>query len=517
MSTLHALRPRRKAVVVGAGMGGLAAAIELSTAGFDVQLVEAAPYVGGKMRRVLSGASAIDAGPTVLTLRHVFDDLFRRAGSELEAHVTLEPMQVLARHAWADGSRLDLFADPAESKRAIADFAGRAEAEGFERFLAYARRIWETVEGPFVRSQRPTPLSIMRDFGVNALPMLLKIDSRRTVWKALGDFFRDPRLIQLFGRYATYTGCSPFLAPATLNLVAWVETTGVWRVRGGIHELATAMARLFEGMGGTLRLGARVREVVVERGQASGVLLESGERLDAEAVVFAGDVSALGRGLLGAAATRSADATLASDRSLSALTWCVEARASGFDLVHHNVFFGDSSEAEFSAIFRDRRLPEKPTVYICAQDRDDRALRPERDRLLMLVNAPATGDDAPIAEQELDRCRTQTFERLRAMGLAIEPTGTIVTTSPREFEALFPATGGALYGAATHRWTSTLDRPPARTRLPGLYLAGGSAHPGAGVPMAATSGRLAAESVLEDLRSTSTFRRAATSGGTSTR
>ncbi len=286
-------------VAIGAGIGGLSAAVDLAARGWQVTVCDKEGQVGGKMRQVFSGAAAIDAGPTVLTLRDVFDDLFARAGARLEDHLQLEPLQVLARHAWPDGSRLDLFADPQQSKAAIAEFAGRREAEGFERFLAHAQRIWHTVEGPFVRGPRPTPMGILRDYGFKAAPMLARIDSRRSVWQALGEFFGDPRLRQLFGRYATYSGCSPYLAPGTLNLIAWVEAAGVWQVRGGIHQLAQALARLVNSQGGAICLGEAVRRIRVRQGRASGVELQSGEFLSADAVIFAGDVSALGRGLLG--------------------------------------------------------------------------------------------------------------------------------------------------------------------------------------------------------------------------
>jgi 1-hydroxycarotenoid 3,4-desaturase len=508
---------RRRAVVIGAGMGGLAGAIHLAATGWEVDLFEAAPSVGGKMRQVASGQSRIDAGPTVLTLRQVFDDLFSISGGSLEDHVRLTPMHILARHQWRDGSRLDLFADPAASRRAIEDFAGRAEADAFGRFLAYARTIWETVEGPFVRAQRPTPFGILKSHGLSALPLLMKVDSRRTVWKALESFFRDPRLVQLFGRYATYTGCSPFLAPATLNLVAWVETQGVWRVEGGMHVLACALRDLLISVGGRVHLASPVAEIRLRGGRAAGVALRSGDVVEADAVLFAGDVSALGLGLLGRDARHAVDPVPESNRSLSALTWCVEAETRGFPLVHHNVFFGESSAGEFGAIFGERRLPSRPTVYICAQDRDDRAEAGGHERLLMLVNAPATADVAPPGAEELERCRQDTFAQLQQAGLDIRPTGDLVRTSPTEFHQLFPASGGALYGAATHSWTATLERHPARTRLPGLYLAGGTVHPGAGVPMAATSGRLAAEAMSADRPSTSTSRAVATPGGTWTR
>ena len=490
----------RHAVVIGAGIGGLAAAADLASRGWRVSVCDKEDQVGGKMRQVFSGAAAIDAGPTVLTMRDVFDDLFALAGTQLQDHVHLEPLQVLARHTWPDGSALDLFADPKKSQAAIGEFAGAREAEGFERFLAHAQRIWQTVEGPFVRGPRPTPLTILREFGWKAAPMLARIDSRRSVWQALGEFFSDPRLHQLFGRYATYSGCSPFLAPGTLNLIAWVEAAGVWQLRGGIHQLAQALATLVTGQGGSIYLGKGAKRIATAKGRVSGVELDTGEFLSADAVIFAGDVSALGRGLLGQEVVRAVEPTERGQRSLSALTWCVQGQtravgANGLALHHHNVFFGPDYRDEFSAIFERGELPETPTVYICAQDRGAAVDSPPPqgpERLLILVNAPPSGDLRTPSAADLDACEERTFAHLCRLGLEVEPSAPMIRTGPQEFERLFPASGGALYGEANHRWNASLQRPGATTAIPGLFLAGGTAHPGAGVPMAALSGRLAA-------------------------
>jgi 1-hydroxycarotenoid 3,4-desaturase len=193
-------------------------------------------------------------------------------------------------------------------------------------------------------------------------------------------------------------------------------------------------------------------------------------------------------------------------RSLSAVTWNLVAETRGFPLLRHTVFFSQDYPDEFDAIFRRTRLPNEPTVYLCAHDRDDRdGAAPEGpERLLCLVNAPAAGDSHPFDPAEIERCETRTFTLLERCGLAVarESASRLVTT-PADFHRLFPATGGALYGQASHGWRASFSRPGTRSRVPGLYLAGGSVHPGAGVPMAALSGRLAATAVLSDLTSTS--------------
>lgn len=491
----------KRIVVIGAGMGGLGAAVDLAARGHHVTLVDKEAAIGGKMRRVGSHDALMDAGPTVLTMRDVFDDLFLHAGSQLADHLTLHALHTLARHYWPDGSQLDLFADAQQSAAAIAQFAGAQDALGFERWMTHAQQIWSTVEGPFVRSPRPTPLSILRDYGPRAMTLLGRIDSRRTLWRALDSFFADKRLRQLFGRYATYSGCSPMQAPGTLALIAWVEAAGVWRVEGGIWRLAAALRALLERHGGEVIAGRNVAEVLVHGKKAHGVQLDDGTQLPADAIVFAGDASALATGKLGRAAQRAVDATPPGDRSLSALVWCLQAEVQGLDLAHHSVLFSSDYPREFAEIFEQRQLPTEPTVYICAQDRGDGLPTPKRpERLLILVNAPASGDQtqAPDAAA-MDACRDRTWAHLQRLGLQVVPAAGAHQTGPAQFEKLFPATGGALYGAANHRWNAALTRPAERTRVQGLYLAGGSAHPGAGIPLATLSGRLAAAAVHRDL------------------
>ena len=196
-------------VVVGAGVGGLAAAVALAAQGVPVLVLEQAPTVGGKMRELAPGGLAQDAGPTVFTMRWVFDELFDAAGASFDEAVALEPSAVLARHAWPEGGRLDLLADLDASVEAMAAFAGPAEARRYREFCQRAQRISRVLEGPFLRSPRPGPLSLPWRAGWRGLPDMLRISPCGSLWQALGEHFHDPRLRQLFGRYATYCGSSP--------------------------------------------------------------------------------------------------------------------------------------------------------------------------------------------------------------------------------------------------------------------------------------------------------------------
>jgi len=517
----EALRTPR-VVVVGAGIGGLVSALLLAQRGLQVTLLEAADAPGGKLRQLRVDGRSIDAGPTVFTMRWVFDQILAQAGSSLDELVTLQPLSVLARHAWrGDGRRpvatLDLHADMQASAEAIARLAGPAEGRRYLGFCDEARRVYQRLEGPHIRSQRPNVLRMVRDLGPGGLATLSGLGPFASLWSRLGHHFRDPRLRQLFGRYATYCGASPWQAPATLMLIAHVEQSGVWSVGGGMHALPKALAALACERGAQIHYGQAVRQILVRDGRACGVCLADGRELPADAVVFNGDAQALAAGLLGPAVRRAAAAVPHGRRSLSALTWAVHARCSGFALTRHNVFFGDDYRSEFDDVFRRRALPQQGTVYICAQDRgDDGSAPPGRERLLCLVNAPADGDRRRFDASEIEPCLHRSQQLLQHCGLQLEAQAPQAVTTPAMFERLFPGTGGALYGAATHGWMALFRRSGASSRLPGLYLAGGSVHPGPGVPMAAMSGRLAAETLLAHLASTSPWRRAAISGGTST-
>ncbi len=482
-------------------MGGLSAALKLAVNGFDVTVLERGQRPGGKLREQQIGERRFYTGPTVLTMPWVFEELFAEAGASFSERVTLHRAEILARHAWSRDERLDLFADHERSAEAIRAFAGSAEADGFRRFAKDAKRVFNALEGPFMLSPRPTPLSIFGRFGFSGLGELMQIKAVFTLWQALGSYFKDERLRQLFGRYATYVGSSPYQSPATLMLIADVESRGVCAVEGGIHQLPEAVAELAEEKGVTLRYDTEVSEVLVEGGRASGVVSTSGERIVADAVIVNADAAAMGAGLFGATVSRAIPRVPVAKRSHGVVTWNLLAKPTGFPMQYHNVFFPRDYAAEFHAVFKDLRLPSEPTVYICAQDRGNPNVAPdELERLLIVVNAPARGDVQDIAEAEIQLCEKQVMTLLAHCGLTLEQPQTIAVTTPAHFERAYPASGGAVFGRSSHGWRASFDRPGATTKVPGLYMAGGSVHPGPGIPMASISGRIAADALLDDFQ-----------------
>ena len=515
-----------RVVVIGAGIGGLTSAALLAARGADVTVLEKEAWVGGKARRVSVDGAEIDGGPTVFTYREVFDEVFAACGTRLEDHVKVARAEVIARHAWDDSGHLDLYADRERSIDAVGAFAGAEAAHGYRSFTAEAQRIFEVLEDPFLRGDKAsTPLPMMWRIGPWKMGDMLAMRPFDGMWNALGGHFKDARLQQLFGRYATYCGSSPFSAPATLMLIAHVEARGVWLIEGGIHALAKAIASLAERQGARVRTNAAVAEVLTASGRTSGVRLASGEVIPADIVICNGDPAALATGRLGEAATRAVPAIPRAKRSLSALVWYAHTKTQGFDLTHHNVFFSRDYAREFREIGAGS-TPSEPTVYVCAIDRGAREADPTpppgtRERLQIIVNAPANGDVHTYTPEERARCTQAMMATLKRCGLQLEDLRPDhmphQLMTPQDWEGLFPATGGALYGRASHGWAASFQRQGPKTRLPGLYCTGGATHPAAGVPMAALSGQLAARVIVKDLASMRTSRPAVTAGGMSTR
>lgn len=511
------IRQDSSALVIGAGIGGLVSAILLSARGVAVTVIEKEQVSGGKVRQLEVDGNMVDSGPTVFTMRSVIDDIFHAVGARTEDYVHLHRADKIARHAWNPDQQLDLFADHQRSKDAIGVFAGAKAAAGFDSFSKEAKRIFDILDRPFLHGSKTYPPGLMWRIGLTRIGALIAIRPYESLWKVLKEHFDDPRLLQLFGRYTTYCGSSPFQTPATLMLIAHVEAQGVWAISGGMNALAAGLERLAREKGVTFRYGESVASIDVRDKAVAGVTLASGESLPTKYAVFNGDPSALGAGLLGQAASKAARPVPPKARSLSALVWLAHTKTSGFSLDHHNVFFSDDYHAEFRDL-RNGKPPSEPTAYVCALDRGD-GVPPTgaRERLQIIVNAPANGDTRHYASEEKERCTTQMLARLRACGLELEAPLPHQLVTPTDFATLFPATGGALYGRASHGWAASFLRPGSRTSIHGLYCAGGATHPGAGVPMAALSGAQASEALLSDLISTPWYHRKATAGGMSTR
>jgi len=494
-----------KVIIVGSGIGGLAAAMRLATRGINVQIFEKQPYPGGKIRANNSPAGLIDSGPTVLTMYKVFEELFTTCGESIENHLEIVPEEIIARHWWRDGSSLDLFSSFEKNMESIRGFAGVKSAQEFEKFNSLSKSLFGLFEQPIIKSPKPRLLPMIFKGGSHLKALYKTLVKQRVLYDFLEDNFSDPRLTQLFARYATYVGGSPLMSPSILALIWNVESQGVWRVKGGMNQMPKCMENIARKAGAAFSYGKSVDEILIEDKKVQGIKLENGEKILADIVLFNGDPQALTTGLLGAQAKESIPHKSSLPRSLSAYVWSFSAKPTGKKLAHHNVFFNSNYKKEFQDI-ANGIMPTDPTLYICAQgnNKDPTPSSTNISRFEIIINAaPVPNTKIFDKHEEFQRCKNITFPILESMGLklSLDPKKEMLTT-PFEFEKLFPGSSGSLYGRSPHGISSTFKRPLSQSQIKGLFMAGGGTHPGAGVPMACQSGKHAAEMILRGLNLT---------------
>jgi phytoene desaturase len=485
-------------VVVGAGVGGLAAAVRLAARGLSVDVLEAGERVGGKLgMRVVDGVE-VDTGPSVLTLPDALDDTFKVAGTRLRDEISLREPDPAFRYLYPDGVALDVSVRPEETLETVRRTLGAEAADDLAAFLRYAGRIWEAAAPHFVYGPAPSPAALARG-GLASLALLPRIDPLRSMWGAIRARVRSPHLRWLLARYATYNGSDVRRAPATLNCISHVELAeGGFGVEGGMYELARALARTAERAGARIHLGARVRRIHADRGGVHGVETADGRRWSGGAVVGNADAAHVLGDLLPAGTVRRAPAV----PSMSGWVGILRARRrTGPEArVAHTVLFPGAYLEEFADIFDRDRPPAEPTVYLCAQEAcHGRAGWAGEEPVFAMANAPAEPAGAPRAAETWERLRATVLERLRAAGLRDDADALAWERTPGDLAAEFPGSRGSIYGAASNSPWAAFRRPPNRVPgVKGVYLASGSAHPGGGVPLCVLSGAAAAGALLRD-------------------
>ena len=484
-------------IIIGAGIGGLVSAFLLSNQGFKVTVIERNDHPGGKLRGINNQEGPIDAGPTVLTLINVFEDIFSNANLNLFEELDLYKEELLARHYWSDGKCLDLFSSHKKNLASIAKVFGEKSANEFNTFHRDCEALFFAFEKSLLRNRHPMSFFTNTDF-LKSIPRLIGVLGLPTdYWRKLESYFSEPKLRQLFGRYATYVGGSPFNSPSLLQLIWYVEFLGVWRIRGGLHKLAGKLKQLSTENGVEFIFNKVAKKINIKENKVCSVDLDDGQRYEAGTVLFNGDPRNFREGNLGEGFKSLIKKTAVEPRSLSAYVWSFASETKGLKLAHHNVFFNDDYKLEFDSILAGQ-IAKDPTLYVCQQE--EGLKNSLKNRFEIIINAPSLSQNKISVTKEYDLCKERTFQKLGKMGINFKnmPKFDDLTT-PRIFENLAPGADGSIYGLSPQRLFSTFQRPSAKTRVKGLYLAGGGVHPGPGLPMAALSGKHAVEMIKQDL------------------
>lgn len=495
----------KKIIIIGAGLGGLSAACRLAKNGFDVTILEKNENAGGKVDQLESGGYRFDTGASLVTMPHVFEELFAYCGKSIEDYLTLEPLEPICRYFWSDGATLDASTNIEKTESEIARIAPE-DAANFRRFLADSRQKYEIAERTFLAKSLNELPELLRP---RYLPDLLKISTMTTLDRHNRKYFRSPKIRQLFNRFATYNGSSPYQAPATFALIPFVEFgLGAWYARGGIYEIPRALERLARELGVKFRFEHEVERIIVENGRATAVKVkvkeygfEEEEFLTADIVISNADAVFTYRNLIEERVRPSFSDKKLDRREPSSsgfvLLLGVEKRFSR--LAHHNIFFSDDYRKEFRRIFDLKIFAAEPTVYVCASSKTDARQAPEGcENLFVLVNAPYT-DQITNWHIEAAPYRDLIIKRLEAYGLKAlnEAIAVERVIAPPDYVDLYNANRGSIYGVSSNGVLSAFRRIPNRSKdIENLYFTGGATHPGGGMPLVLLSGKMTAELIL---------------------
>lgn len=485
-------------IVIGGGIGGMAAAAELAVDGHSVTLLEKNANLGGKLNQIKADGFRFDTGPSLLTMPHLLDELFDRAGLPESDRPEYLPLNPGCRYFWQNGTRFDASSDLSATLAEIRRIAPEDET-GYVRFLGHSADLYAKTAETFLFN----PLRGWSDLKSLKLSDVFRINATKTVSGVVDRYVESPYLRQFFKRFTTYNGSSPYHAPATLNVIPFVEVAqGGWYVKGGMYRIAEALETLLRKHEVTIRTECDVDEILTEDKAATGVKTTDGRTFRADAVIANSDAHETYTQLL------SKDVVSASVRKKQNR---IEPSCSGFVLLlgtdrkwdqlhHHNIFFSDDYRREFEDIFNRKELPGDPTIYIADTSftDPDHAI-PGGSNLFVLINAPyITGKPDPDKSEAYanDVIRMLEQRGLDDLNKHIRYKQII---DPHAFYDWFRSKRGSIYGTSSNSKMAAFMRP--RNRSPyieNLYLCGGSTHPGGGIPLVLLSARHAVRAFRED-------------------
>jgi phytoene desaturase len=495
----------RKVIVIGAGMGGLAAAARLARAGLSVEIYEASDHTGGKCRTEWIGDYAFDTGPSLLTLPAVYRDLFKKTGKRLELVKEISPVDPAFAYHFADGTSLD-FANLSLPKicEEIDRVLGKKAGDQWHALMQRAEAMWDASRGPFIESELAPLRSLLRRKGfMRDLRLIAPFTSLGAISHK---YLESPYLEKIVQRYATYTGSDPRKAPAVLLTIAFVEATfGAWHVSGGIGTLGEALTQRCEELGVRIHLNVPVEKIITDKNGATGVVV-AGKAISADYIISNADSELTFNGLLPSSekrAKKERKKLKRAEKSLSGFSLLLGLDNTKIDsappaMKHHNVYFPEDYDREFDQVFDLNQPVDDPTIYICAP-KDPLMVRGEnKEAWFVLVNAPRHNPkDGWDWSKNPEEYAAKIIRKLDERGLKVsERLDVMEFRSPKDLEGSTGAPGGSIYGTSSNGTRAAFLRAKNRSDIANLYSVGGSAHPGGGLPLVGISGELVAESII---------------------
>lgn len=488
-----------KAAVIGAGLGGLSAAIRLANSGFSVDIFEQNDSAGGKAGNLLINGFRFDTGPSLLTMPFVLKELFESSGKQMENYIQLNELNPVCKYFYPDGTVINAYSDPDEFSKEI-EKKTTDSAYSVKKYLAYCKNIYDLTADLFLYNN---PSSIKTYFNLKAVKTLLrlnKIDPFRTMHQANSSFFHDKKTVQIFDRYATYNGSDPYRAPATLNIIPHVEyNLGAFIPRGGIFSISEALQKLCSESGVTINFNIRVEKILIKNHKAAGIVV-NGQEMNYDLVISNVDVNYTYRHLLNDVYPLNEKKILKPEPSLSGIVFYWGVKGKHDNLETHNILFPENYKNEFDDIFTRKICPEDPTVYIYISSRLDEGNAPVGfENWFVMINTPY--DSGQDWNEQLFVTRQRTINKINA-ALGIDLKNSISVESfltPPMIEKYTGSIGGSIYGVSSNsKYSAFLRHPNKSRRIKGLYFCGGSVHPGGGIPLVILSGKIVSDLVKKN-------------------
>ncbi|MCK6602284.1 MAG: phytoene desaturase family protein [Bacteroidetes bacterium] len=487
----------KKAIVIGSGLSGLASAIRLKADGFEVDVFESAPGPGGKASEFRQDGFRFDAGPSLFTMPELVDELFHLAGRRREDYLSYHRLPVTCQYFFPDGTRLTAWSTPDEFARELA--AKTVDSvDSVHHFLNRSAEIYRLTADLFMRKSLHKVSTFLSGTAFRALLNLNRLDTSRTMVKAIKSIFRDPKTIQLFSRYATYNGSNPYQAPATLNIIPHLEhAKGAFFPEGGMISISQALYNLAIDLGIRFHFNQPADRIVSDQDRVTAVLA-GGKYHQASVIVSSIDIHYAYHRLL--PDRPWPEKTLNQPKSSSALIfyWGMNQETPDLDL--HTIFFSPDYEEEFRYLFDRFEVFDKPTVYVYISSKQNSADAPAgKENWFTMINVPHhRGQDW---DKLIPRARSAILGTIEsALGRKIRQN--ILTErvlDPRGIESRTGSYLGALYGnSSNNRFSAFLRHPNFSSDLKGLYFCGGSVHPGGGIPLVLLSAQIAHDLIRRD-------------------
>ena len=481
---------KQKAGVIGSGIAGISSAIRLAAKGYAVEVFEQADKPGGKLSQLKLHGFRFDTGPSLFTLPGLVDELFSLAGKNPENYFRYRLLESSCRYFWEDGTVVNAWKEPEQFAEEVSTNTN-VEKDNILAFLKKSRRLYDITHEVFLFSSFHKISNYARPAYRNSLLHLHELDAFTTMHKKNTRWFSDPRVVQLFDRYATYNGSNPYKTPATLNIIPHLEhNTGTFFPEKGMYHIVEALIKLAAEMGVRFRFNSPVEEIILENNTVKG-FRSRGKTYPLDLAVSDVDIVTLYNNLLpGKKVPRK---QLSGERSTSALIFYWGINKSFPELGLHNIFFSNDYREEFTHLFAKKTIFDDPTVYIFISCREVPGDAPTgQENWYVMINVPEnTGQDW---DSLIAKARKDILSKIRRVtGKEIAPhIVTEVVADPRSIEADTGSYRGSLYGLSSNSSFSAFNRHPNfKKSLKNLYFTGGSVHPGGGIPLCLASARIA--------------------------